>query len=124
MDFLLVGIGGFLGAVTRYSFYMIEKNYFTNKLPWGTLIINALGCFIAGYCLPYLSSYHSGQRQFLLFLVMGFIGSFTTFSAFSVESFQLFKNGEVLMGMANIFISLFLGLIAVYLGNLISLSRI
>ncbi len=120
MDFLIVGLGGFLGAITRYFIYVYEKSTSPHQFPYGTLFINVLGCFIAGILLLASEKLNPAYRQILLFSTMGFIGSFTTFSTFGVETFNLIKSQQLGLALTNIGANLVLGIVAVYSGYLLS----
>lgn len=90
LEILLVGIGGGLGAVARYSIgkKVKEKNRF--NLPVSTMIINISGSFLLGICIVKL--YNPSAK---LLLQTGFIGGFTTFSTFMVEGYSLYKTSDV-----------------------------
>lgn len=116
-DFLIVGLGGSLGAVARYSFYLLEKSYASLTFPFATLLINTLGCFIAGMLLSAVEKNDLNERNLLLFLIMGFLGSFTTFSAFTLDNYQLFRSGQAHLAFLNMTLSLSAGLGAAWLGS-------
>lgn len=116
MDFVFVGLGGFVGALSRYSINLLEKKLISHSFPFGTLIINVLGCFIAGILLSRFENLHE-NRNLILLLVIGFTGSFTTFSTLMVDCFQLIQGGQYLHVFLNLFLSLSLGLVAVILGK-------
>lgn len=115
MNFLVVGVGGFLGAVVRYSLYLLEKQWSQIAFPSVTLIINVVGSFLAGLALAY-SQKNAVSKDFLLFCTVGFLGAFTTFSTFSVDSLQLIRSGNVSAAVAYLVLSLGLSLIAVFVG--------
>jgi len=92
MTFLLVGIGGFLGSVARYGVYQGFVVYLGLSGLWATLTVNVLGGFGAGVCSQLFNIQALSSPQ-LLILKVGFLGAFTTFSAFSSESFDLIQRG-------------------------------
>ncbi len=120
-NILILGLGGFFGAVSRYLLSSYVQNLFKpNGFPYGTLAVNIIGCFILG-----LLTYLAGAKGLLdantrLFLMVGFIGAFTTFSTFSVESAALFQNGQGIAGWLNIFGSNLLGIMFVFVGQAIA----
>ena len=117
---LLVGFGGFFGAVGRYLFSGIVQTRF-NEFPAGTLAVNFLGSFLLG-----LSMYGAEFRGYLtqdtrIFLTIGILGAFTTMSTFQYESFKLLENGQNWLVILNLVANVFLGFFAIYLGRLIIL---
>jgi CrcB protein len=115
MEFLLVGAGGFLGAISRFSLNILEKKFISHSIPAGTFVINVVGCFIAGIIIAKVQTFQI-NRTGILFLLVGFTGSFTTFSTLVVDSVQLAKSGNNLAAAANIILSIVLGSSAVLLG--------
>ena len=115
--FLLVAVGGSIGASTRYLFYLISKNFLpTNYLFFNTLIINIVGSFLIG-CLFVFMGNKSFSNDFLkYFLIIGILGSFTTFSTFSIVTIELLVDKKFLLAFFYIFLSLFLCLSFTFLG--------
>jgi CrcB protein len=115
---LLVGTGGFLGSVLRYivSGY-VQQSARDLGFPYGTLAVNAAGCFIIGA----LSALGENRGVFTtedrLFLFVGLLGGFTTFSSFGNETINLLRQGESLRAAINIAALLILGLGGVWLGR-------
>lgn len=118
---LLIGTGSFIGGVLRYwvSFPFLHK--YPHGFPWGTLLVNIIGCFLIGLLYGYAEK---GQfpKEWRLFLATGVLGGFTTFSAFSNETVTLFNNGQYGYVMTYVLSSVMVGLLAtllgVYLGRL------
>lgn len=121
MNVLFVMVGGFLGSIARFS--LGEWIHYGNGFPIGTLSINLIGCFILGWFLTYAGRTSKVKLEISLLLGTGFIGSFTTFSTFSVETLQLFKNGFVGQAFLYILGSIVLGILLAYLGYRMALSR-
>ncbi len=107
-------LGGFFGTITRYS--IGEWIQTDNGFPLGTLLINLLGCFVLGWFLTYFTIRNNIRPEITLLIGTGFIGSFTTFSTFSVETILLFQNGLAFYGTLYVLMSIILGLIFAYLG--------
>ena len=117
-NFLFIGVGGFLGAITRYALSdFIQSWSKISHFPLGTLIVNLVGCLLIGALaqLAEVRDIFTPETSSLIFL--GFLGAFTTFSTFSSESFNLFRNGQSLLFYLNVSASVFFGLIAVWIGR-------
>ena len=116
---LYIAIGGAIGAVLRYSISGYAYRNFHGSLPWGTLAVNLIGCFAIGFLWNVFENMtHSSNTRAFIFI--GILGAFTTFSTFGIESFHLFKQGEIKLGILNILISNIGGIGLVVLGYLAS----
>ena len=122
---LLVGAGGFAGSILRYLLNRgIQQLLPTGTTsPYGILAVNVAGCFIIGVLGGLASTYgllgpSSGARTFLF---TGFLGGFTTFSAFGYDTLILLREGEVALALANVALHVLLGLGAVWLGYRLAL---
>ena len=116
-NFFLVALGGSIGASSRYFFYLISKNLLsTSNLFINTLIINIIGSFLIGYLIVLLENKSLSQDFIKYFFIIGVLGSFTTFSAFSLESIDLITNKKFLIAFFYIFLSLFLCLLFTFIG--------
>ena len=116
--FLLIGVGGFLGAITRYALSNYVQTWSKiTEFPIGTLVVNLLGCLLIGALaqLAETSDIFTPETSSLVFL--GFLGAFTTFSTFNSDNFNLFQAGESLFFYLNIGASIFLGLVAIWAGR-------
>lgn len=91
-DLLIVGIGGFLGSIARYSTALASAKYFSEKLYTGTLLVNLTGCLLIGLLSGALIK---TNNQTSLFLIAGFCGGFTTFSTFALDGLKLLKSGLI-----------------------------
>lgn len=116
MQIIYIGIGGFLGAVSRFLIARFINNYFTS-FPLGTLIVNVSGSFLLGFIIYSTLSGKNISPEFRDFATIGFIGAFTTMSTFAYESFRLAELSEYLYFGLNLFLNVFLSLLAVYLGR-------
>ena len=115
INILYVAIGGALGASLRFIISNFLKNYFS-YFPVGTLFVNVLGSLCIGILASYLFNKEISLEIIKYFLIIGFLGSFTTFSAFSIETIDMFKNGKIFMSFTYIFLSIFLSIFAAYIG--------
>ncbi len=122
MEIIIVGFGGFVGAIARYLVYSPERSLGVHAFPFGTLFINILGCLLAGFLLAAVERALPIHRHLILLGSMGLIGSFTTFSTFSVESFSLLRSNQFAFALLNISANVILGMGAVALGRLLLLK--
>ena len=101
----------------RYFFYLLSKNFFSaNNLFINTLIINIIGSFLIGYLIVLLENKSFSQDFLKYFFIIGILGSFTTFSTFSLETVDLLVNKRFLIAFFYIFLSLILCLLFTFLG--------
>jgi len=114
--FFLIGIGGFVGSVSRYYLQLFFNKIFEISIPIGTLIVNILGSFLIGLLFSILENKNLINNNLNFFLSVGFCGGFTTFSAFTFENFNLIKNGNFISPLIYISTSLIFGILAVYMG--------
>ena len=113
--YLLVALGGALGSLLRYLLGAWVQGLLGPGFPWSTLLVNALGSLLIGAVVRLsLEGALSGEAR--LFLAVGVLGGFTTFSSFSYETLALVQDGEVLLALAYALGSLLLSFILVYLG--------
>lgn len=112
----IVGTGGFIGSVFRYIIHVLVEKEMASTFPWATFIANMLGCFLIGVVYAISEKGNLMSPEWRLFLTVGFCGGFTTFSAFSYNNLNLLKDNSVFYLLGNAGGSLFLGILAVYLG--------
>lgn len=117
---LIIGLGGFTGAVLRYTLSGIIQNA-THHLsfPYGTLVINLLGCVLMGALSELVDSFGLFSPEIRSFLFIGLLGAFTTFSTFGNESVNLLREGTPILSFLNIGLHILLGFGAIGLGRLI-----
>jgi len=107
--------GGAIGSISRYWMSGIAHRFFESSFPWGTLVVNLTGSLAIGL-LWGLSEAVTLSQNIKLLLFIGILGSFTTFSTFSLENFHLIRDGEYWFAAANIFASIFFGVILAFGG--------
>ncbi|WP_372767559.1 fluoride efflux transporter CrcB [Lutibacter sp.] len=112
---LLIGTGSFIGGVLRYVLAQFIQTKFLSTFPFGTLGINIIGSFAIGLVFA-LSERTNMTPEMRLFLATGICGGFTTFSAFSNESFGLLRDGQLLYASAYITSSVLFGVLATFFG--------
>ncbi len=116
-NIMLVGFGGFSGSILRYlASGWIQHIFKTNSFPVGTAVVNITGCFIIGLLGGWAEHSQAFSPHARLFLFLGLLGGFTTFSAFGYETVTLLRNKEILLAFLNIGMHLLLGFGAVLLG--------
>ena len=108
MKVFLVGIGGFIGASSRYLMTIVISRFISSTFPYGTLLCNIIGAFLIGIFMAISSTYNWMSNEVRLFLTTGILGGLTTFSTFSYETISLFETGEYIMATINIIGSIIL----------------
>ena len=109
-NILLVGLGGGIGSILRY---LLQRTFNIN-FPYGTLLVNILGCFLIGILWGVFTRHIDEQRRLLM--VTGFCGGFTTFSSFTYEGVQMMTENRWMVFILYIFLSVVAGLTATYFG--------
>ena len=115
INLFFVATGGALGAALRYL-TSISFNYFFYYSFIGTLCINVLGSFLIGLLVYFIKNKELSEEVIKYFFIIGLLGSYTTFSAFSLETIELFMNNKLLLSFAYIILSLVLCILATYIG--------
>ena len=118
---LLVGTGGFVGSALRYLisgwvFRLLDRPWF----PVGTLAVNIIGCLVIGFLGGIAEQRRIFNPEFRLFVFVGILGGFTTFSAFAYETASLVHDGRGAAALLNIALQVMVGLFAVWLGGLLA----
>ncbi|MFK2825293.1 fluoride efflux transporter CrcB [Bacillus sp. B190/17] len=121
MNVLFVMIGGFVGAIGRYA--LGEFIHTNNHFPLGTFSINMIGCLFLGWFLTFAGQSGKVKPEWTLLIGTGLVGSFTTFSTFSVETIQLFQEGLVFLALLYAAASTVFGLLLAYAGRRLALSN-
>jgi CrcB protein len=116
---LLVGLGGFLGAITRYLLDGWVTNATGASYPWGTFVINVTGSFALGALFALTIDRSVLPADIRPPVMIGFIGAYTTFSTWMLESWRLVEDGALVAAVGNVAGSVGVGLVAVFLGLLV-----
>lgn len=116
---LAVALGGACGALARYGAGRLVARLVETPFPWGTWTVNLVGCFLIGMTVP-LFGQLSAARELRFFLVVGFLGSFTTFSTYSLDTIGLWGSGHGLLALLNAVGSLACGLVLVAAGRAVA----
>lgn len=114
MNILYIFIGGGLGSIARYAIGKVTLKAFLVNFPLGTFISNVLACIVLGVIVYTFSNQLKEHAWIQPLIVVGFCGGFSTFSSFSNETIQLIQTGNYAIAVANILISLFVGLGIIY----------
>jgi CrcB protein len=118
LNVLLVGVGGFAGAVLRYLVSgWIQRLPLGNTFPVGTVMVNLTGCFAIGVLVELAAARSVPSVEVRLFLIVGVLGGYTTFSGFANESLDLFRAGHAGLSAANVVLSVLSCLGAVWAGR-------
>lgn len=116
LNILIIGAGGFLGAIARYVISTLVHRMFITEFPAGTFVVNVLGSFVIGVIM-YLAQHETSlSPQTKLFLTIGIVGAFTTFSTFSLETLALINSRSNFLALINVLGNVLLGLFAVWGG--------
>jgi len=99
MNFVVVALGAMIGGLLRYIVSISFSSTVAGSFPWSTLAINVVGSFFLGLVMQFAGERHLIGDSAKIFLTIGVIGSFTTFSTFSFEALSLFQSGEAVRGM-------------------------
>jgi len=118
----LIGSGSFLGGIARYLTTKFVQNSFASAFPFGTMVVNLLGCLLIGLIFGISERTNLINDEWRIFLTVGFCGGFTTFSTFANENMTLLREGNFFYFAAYTGLSVFLGLAAVFFGN--SLTKV
>ena len=113
--FVAVAVGGALGAVSRYSFGLVALALIGNRLPWATLGVNVVGSFLIGLAAVLIGDRIVDGELWRPLIIVGFLGAFTTFSAFSLDTLLLLQQGNY-----NTALAYMLGSVALCLGGTVS----
>jgi CrcB protein len=112
MNYIVVAVGAMIGGLLRYIVSISFSSPVAGSFPWSTLAINVIGSFFLGLVMQFVGERHIIGDSVKLFLTIGVIGSFTTFSTFSYETLSLFQSGEAMRGVIYVGASNILSILA------------
>lgn len=116
MKYLMIALGGSAGAIARYWVGSYIGNRMGARFPYGTLAINVSGSFVIGLVMTLLSERTHLSRNWVYLVPIGFIGAYTTFSTFELETFRLIQDGQAISALSNIVLSVVIGFLMVWAG--------
>ena len=117
MHFVYIALGGALGAVSRYMTIQAAERFLGEQFPYGTLIVNVLGSILIGIVIEYLYRSDTPNDELRLFLVIGLLGGYTTFSSFSLDSLKMWQDGNITAALTYIGFSVGLSLLGIWAGS-------
>ena len=119
-EILIIGMGGFIGAILRYQISGYVQGFTKSDVfPYDTLAVNVLGSFVIGLMFYFVESRGTLDPQVRAFVLIGALGAFTTFSTFSIETLNFLLNGEIQWAIFNLTANCFLGLLAAWMGRML-----
>lgn len=116
MRAIWIAAAGSLGALGRYGLEGLVSNRVRGAFPWGTWMVNVTGSFVLGLVFTLMTERFLPHPNLRAAVTIGFLGAYTTFSTFSLETVRLFEDGAVMLGVANAVASVGAGIAAVYAG--------
>lgn len=117
---ILIAIAGALDTLSRYGFAGFTHRILGSSFPWGTLVVNLTGCFLAGLLWTLFETRWPLSGETRVIVLMGFFGAFTTFSALILETGELMRSAEWLYAAANLFSQTTLGILAFFAGVILA----
>ena len=120
LSLVTIAIGGGLGSIARFFISKGMENLFGSSFPFGTLTVNVAGSFILGWFFTFFVERPEINSSLRLGLIVGFLGAFTTFSAFSFESLQMLLNGAFFNAIFNVILNLVVCIGMCYIGILMA----
>ena len=117
---IIVGIGGFVGAVVRYAIAVWIGQAWGRAFPLGTFVINVSGSFLIGLLMTLFTERYSFDPAWRLLFVVGFLGAYTTFSTFEYETGKLINDSEWLFATMNVVLSVTAGFVALKFGEVLA----
>lgn len=119
LRFFIIGLGGAIGTLLRYYMGGLDYRFSSGVFPVSTLVVNVTGSFVIGFLWGVVDRFVISP-DVRLFIFIGVLGGYTTFSTFSLETFNLMRDGEYRIAAVNVALSVILSIIAVFAGYIIS----
>ncbi|HKN82343.1 MAG TPA: fluoride efflux transporter CrcB [Pyrinomonadaceae bacterium] len=113
---LSIGFAGFIGTLLRYWMSGVVARRYGETFPFGTLIVNLVGCFVIGFLFYFFYERAFAGPTSRATIFIGLLGGFTTFSSFGLQTFTLLRDGELFFALVNVAVSNVVGLTLVWLG--------
>lgn len=121
--YLAVMAGAAIGGLARYAISSWVNTRYTGAFPMGTFLVNLSGSLLIGVLMAILTARFPQHAALRLFLIVGVLGGYTTFSSFALENFATIRSGEVAVAVLNSIGSVVLGTLAVWLGNILGTAK-
>jgi fluoride exporter len=117
--YFAVGFGGFAGAIARFWLAAFVGQRMGTRFPYGTFLINASGSFLIGLIMTILTEKTHLSPVYHYLIPIGFIGAYTTFSTFEYETLRAIQDGQIVIGVLNIVLSVVIGFLMVWTGVMV-----
>ena len=118
LNVFLVGAGGFIGSILRYAVGgWVHETLRDSSFPYGTLVVNVVGCWMIGFLFGLTETRSVFGPDARVFIFIGILGGFTTFSSFAYETYSLARDAQFVFAAVNIILQMVLGLAGVWFGN-------
>jgi CrcB protein len=115
LRFFIIALGGAIGTLARYIVGGLDYRFSSGVFPISTLVVNVSGSFAIGFLWGLIDRF-AVSPNIRMFIFIGILGGYTTFSTFSLETFNLMRDGEYRIALMNVFFSVILSIVAVFLG--------